>query len=440
MPIETYQDALDYIYSFIDPTRKAASSPAEALVNLQRAHALLRAVGDPQAGLPAVVVAGTKGKGSTCVMIEAMLRAAGLRVGLWTSPHLSSYRERIQIGREPISQADLVDLTERLRPMIDGFDPLPYGRPSTFDVGFAMALRHFAERGVQVAVLEVGLGGRYDDANVITPLVSVISSISYDHMGILGHTLTEIAGNKAGIMKPGVPAVTVPQPREAAAVLAGEAALAGVDLYVAEEGGLAGPAARAPYPLEPAPARLHGGFQRENARLALGAAMLLAERGLPLGAREMAEGLATAEWPGRFELVPGAPPILIDGAHNGDSAQKLAAAIRDELRPERLILVLGTSRDKDIEAIVEGIVPMAAAVVITRSTHPRAMDLDRVAAIARERTHGPIALVPEIGDALEQARAMAGPTDLILCHRLALRGRRRPRGPRPGHGGLGLPP
>ncbi|MBX0327552.1 bifunctional folylpolyglutamate synthase/dihydrofolate synthase [Oscillochloris sp. ZM17-4] len=411
--MRTYQDALDYIYGFIDPTRKAASSPAEALINLERVRALLRAVGDPHLGMPSVVVAGTKGKGSTCVMIEAMLRASGLRVGLWASPHLSSYRERIQIDRELISQEDLVDLAGRLQPLIDGFDPEPYGRPSTFDVGFALALRHFAERDVQIAVLEVGLGGRYDATNVITPLVSVISSISYDHMGILGRTLSEIAWNKAGIMKPGVPAVTAPQPPEAVAALEAEAALVGAELYVAAGGGLLGPSGAAPYPLEPAPGRLRGGFQRENARLAVGATMLLAGRGLPVDARAIAEGLATAEWPGRFELVDGAPPILIDGAHNGDSARKLAAAIRDELRFARLILVLGTSRDKDIEAIVAEIVPMAAAVVITRSTHPRAMDLDRVAAITAPHLRGPLALTPEMADALDQARAIAGPGDLI---------------------------
>jgi dihydrofolate synthase/folylpolyglutamate synthase len=413
MSIETYQEALDYIYSFIDPLRKAANTPAEAMLNLDRVRALLSAVGDPHLGMPAVVVAGTKGKGSTCVLIEAMLRVAGLRTGLWTSPHLSSYRERIQVGRKLISQADLVALTARLQPIIDAFDPEPYGRPSTFDVGFVLALSHFAARGVQVAVLEVGLGGRYDASSVITPLASVISSISYDHMAILGPTLTDIAGNKAGIMKRGVPAITVPQPPEAADVLASEARLIGADLYIAGEGGLVRSSERWPYPVAPTPDRLRGGFQRENGRLAVGAAMLLGWQGLPLDDAVIAEGLATAEWPGRFELVPGAPPLLIDGAHNGDSAHKLADAIRAEMTFGRLILVLGTSRDKDIEAIVSAIVPMAAAVVITRSTHPRAMDLDRVAAIAAPHLRGPVFLAPEIGDALARARALAEPDDLI---------------------------
>jgi dihydrofolate synthase/folylpolyglutamate synthase len=232
-------------------------------------------------------------------------------------------------------------------------------------------------------------------------------------MAILGPTLREIAGNKAGIIKPGVPAISAPQPPDAAVVLQGEARLVGADLYIADEGEIVGPSERLPYPVPPTPGRLHGGFQRENGRLAVGAAMLLRGRGLPLDDQAIAEGLATAEWPGRFELVPGAPPLLIDGAHNGDSAHKLAIAIRAEISFDRLILVLGTSRDKDIEAIVSAIVPMAAAVVITRSTHPRAMDLDRVAAIAAPHLRGSLALVPEIGDALNHARALAGPNDLI---------------------------
>jgi dihydrofolate synthase/folylpolyglutamate synthase len=411
--MNTYQDTLDYIYSYIDPKRKAASSHAEALLNLERVRSLLRVVGNPQEGLSAIVVAGTKGKGSTCVMIEAILRAAGLRVGLWTSPHLNSYRERIQIDRVPISKAELVELTTQLRPQIDAYDPTPYGMPSTFDIGFTLALNHFAAHNAQAVLIEVGLGGRYDAANVITPMLSVISSISYDHMGILGRTLGEIAWNKAGILKTGVPVVSTPQLPEVTAVLADEARLVGTDLYLAEDAGLVGPTGPIPYPTSATPGRLRGAFQRENARLALGAAMLLARRGLPLDATAMAAGLATAEWPGRFELVAGSPPILIDGAHNGDSANKLIAAIRAELPHERIILVLGTSRDKDIASIAAALVPAAAVVVITRSTHPRAMDLDRVAEIVREYTHGPLLLAPEMGAALDQARTLAGPKDLI---------------------------
>lgn len=413
MPINTYQNTLDYIYGFIDPTRKAASNPTEAMINLLRVRALLRAVGNPQDDMPAVVVAGTKGKGSTCVMIEAILRASGLHTGLWTSPHLSSYRERIQIDRTPISQADLVTLTRQLQPQIDAFDPEPYGRPSTFDVGFVLALHFFAQRNVHVAVLEVGLGGRFDATNAVSPLLSVISSISYDHMGILGRTLSEIADNKAGIMRSDVPVVTVPQPSEVTMVLKREAKLVGTVVYVADSDRLTGPTEQTPYPVPPVPRNLRGSFQQENARLAVGAALLLNQRGLTIDQQAISAGLASAEWPGRFELVPGTPAILIDGAHNGDSAQKLISAIREELDVSRIILVLGTSRDKDIEAIAAALVPAAAAVVITRSTHPRAMDLDQVAAITAPYLKGSLFLVPEIGNALAQARALAAPSDLI---------------------------
>lgn len=416
--IRTYQDALDYLYSFIDPTRKAAVTPAEAARNLSRVRALLAAVGDPQRSLATVVVAGTKGKGSTSVLTEAIARAAGLRTGLWTSPHLNSYRERIQVDRELISQGGLVDLVARLRPTIDAFDTERYGRPTTFDIGFMLALYHFAERGVDLAVIEVGMGGRYDAANVLMPLVSLISSISFDHMAILGASLAEIADNKAGIMKPGVPCVSVGQQPEATAVIEHTAASVGAPLYLADVGGLrpwlvSDPTQSRPYPAEPRPQHMRGSFQQENARLAMGAALLLRESGLPIDDAAIAAGLREARWPGRFELVAGAPPVLIDGAHNGDSAEKLAAAIREELRYNRLILVLGTSRDKDISAIAAALLPLASAVVLTSSGHPRAMDINHIATVVAPHLRGPLVISADTAAAIDAARGLAGPHDLI---------------------------
>lgn len=411
--LRTYQDALDYIYSFIDPTRKASRAPEVAAENLHRMAALLAAAGDPQLGLPAVVVAGTKGKGSTAAMLESMARAAGLRVGLFTSPHLNSYRERLQVDRELIAQGDLLALTARLRPLLDAFDPRPHGRPTTFDVGLLLALRHFADHRVDLAVLEIGMGGRFDAVNVITPMVSAISSISYDHMAILGPSLAEIAWNKAGVIKPGVPIVSAPQPPEAARPIAAEAALQGAPLWLAEPPGLRPPRGDVrPYPVPPRPALL-GAFQVENARLALGVALLLRDAGLDLPDSALAAGLAAVRWPGRFELVRGASPVLIDGAHNGDSAQKLAAAIATDVAHERLILILGTSRDKDIGAMAAALVPHAAAVVLTRSGHPRAMDIDRMVAEVGQHLRGPLVVTPDVRSALDAARGLAGPRDLI---------------------------
>ena len=187
MPSLTYQEALDYLYSFLDTERKLPRRPAE--LNLPRTAGLLAALGDPQQALPSVVIAGTKGKGSTSVMIEAIVRAAGLHTGLWTSPHLHSYRERIQVDRRLITQAELIDQVETLQPVVAAFAQGPHGAPTVFELGFAIALRFFAAQAVDLAILEVGLGGRYDSANVVVPQLSVITSISYDHMHVLGDTL-----------------------------------------------------------------------------------------------------------------------------------------------------------------------------------------------------------------------------------------------------------
>src|SRR5262245_59987457 len=233
MPSLTYQDALDYLYSFLDTERKLPRRPAE--LNLPRTAALLQALGEPQRAFPSVVVAGTKGKGSTAVMLEAIARASGLRSGLWTSPHLHSYRERIQVDRRLIAQAELIDAVEAIQPVVAAFEQGPHGAPTVFELGFVIALRHFAAQGVDLAVLEVGLGGRYDSANVVTPLLSVITSISYDHMHILGDTLRQIAYEKAGIIKPGVPAITVAQQPEALAEIVRVAAEVSAPLWVVAE-------------------------------------------------------------------------------------------------------------------------------------------------------------------------------------------------------------
>ena len=413
--LRTYQDALDYIYSFIDPARRPAATPALAAHNLSRMSALLAAAGNPQTGLPTVVIAGTKGKGSTAAMVEALLRASGKRVGLFTSPHMHSYRERIQVNRELISQGDLIALCTRLRPTIDAFDTQPYGSPTAFEIGLLLALSHFATRQLDLVVLEVGLGGRFDPVNVVTPLVAAISSISHEHTAILGDTLAEIVWNKAGIIKPGVPVVTVPQSSEALSIIAAEASALGAPLWLAEPTGLlpmlSGHAQ--PYPVAPRPA-LRGLFQVENARLALGVAMLLRETGLALPDAALTAGLDSVRWPGRFELVPSTPQVLIDGAHNGDSAQKLAAAVIAGVPHDRLVLILGTSRDKDIAAMAAALIPLAAAVVLTRSGHPRAMDLDRMVAEIGRYLHGPLVVTPDVRTALDAAKGLAGRRDLIV--------------------------
>ncbi len=409
----TYQQALDWVYSFIDSEKNLPRNAAE--FNLPRTLALLELLGNPQTHYPAVVVAGTKGKGSTCAMLEAILRAAGLKTGLFTSPHLHSYRERMQVNRTLPTQAELAALVAQIQEPVAALDPA-LGRPSTYEIGVALGLLHFARSGVDLAVLEIGLGGRFDAINSVTPLLSVITSISYDHTAILGDTLAAIAGEKAGIIKPGVPVLTTVQPPEAAAVIAQRAAEQGAPLFIATLGGVQERAsgAQAAYPLDivPAALSLQGEFQMVNAQLAAGAALLLRELGAPLSDDALRFGLAHTAWPGRFEIVATAPTVVIDGAHNGDSARVLLRALRQQPH-QRLILVLGTSADKDIAAIARELVPAADQLILTRSRHPRALDPALLGARIAAVASAPVEHVDTVGAALERALQLAAPTDLI---------------------------
>lgn len=410
-----YQAALDYIYSFLDSERRLPLLPAE--FNLPRTVALLEALGSPQLRYPSVVIAGTKGKGSTAVMVEAMLRAGGRRVGLFTSPHLHSYRERIQINRTLISQQAFVATVARLPAVIEGLAP-ELGCPTTFELGTLVALQYFADCAVDFAVLEIGLGGRFDCVNAVTPLVSAITSLSLDHTRVLGNTLPDIAYQKAGIIKPGVPVVSAPQPADALAVLAEVAAEQGSALYLAAENRLEPVAEGQPlvYPLAPAEARLSlsGAVQRINARVALGVMALLMRQGITTAPAELAHALATTDWPGRMELAGKAPLIVLDGAHNGESAAQLRAALREQFTFERLILVLGVSQDKDTDAILSELLPASAAVVLARSQHPRAFrDLEGLAALAAPYLRGDLYTAGELSQAIALARSLASPADLI---------------------------
>jgi len=437
-----YQQAIDYLYSFPDSEAKLPRTPAE--FNLPQTAAILAAFGHPERALRCVVIAGTKGKGSTAALLEAIARLAGLRTGLWTSPHLHSYRERIQVGREPISQAEFIEIIEALPTTLASFDQHEYGEPTIFQLGFAIALRYFADRAVDLAILEVGLGGRFDSANVITPLLSIITSISYDHMAILGNTLAQIAAEKAGILKPGVPAITIPQHPEAMEVIARTAAAVGAPLWVAAEGGIENAELRMqqssdsrqfsilnsqfsirlfdPYQRYRGPTEtaLKGIFQRENARLATGAVLLLRDAGLPIAESAIATGLATAQWPGRMEILPGEPPVVLDGAHNGDSARKLRESLAEAFPGRPIVFVLGVTQGHSAEHILAELLPYAQALVFTRAQHPRAItDLDKLAALARPLLARagrsvPVALAPTLPEALARARELAG-TAALIC-------------------------
>jgi dihydrofolate synthase/folylpolyglutamate synthase len=418
-----YQQALDYIYRFIDPARSGPQ--ANPNLNLVRTQALLAALGNPQQGLKCVVVAGTKGKGSTCALIESIARHAGMRVGLWTSPHLHTYRERIQVDRRLISETDLIRIIEQIAPAVDALLQSPSGPPSTFALGMGLALRYFAEQQVDLVILEVGLGGRYDSANVVQPVLSVLCSISYDHMEFLGNTLTEIATEKAGILKPGGLGITIEQPQEAQVAIETVARAVGARWFVCAKGaGVRTHATAAtvvhfdPYAEYKGPqtTALEGVFQRENACLAVGAALLLRDGGLAISDAAIADGLAQAQWPARFEVLDGTPPVVIDGAHNGDSCRRLVESLQQRFAGQRIVLVFGSSRDKDLERMLAELVPAVSIWVLTHSGHPRAL-IDLAALhdrIMHADPHAQVQIVPVVADALSVAQALAEP-DGVVC-------------------------
>jgi len=415
-PHPGYQAALDYMYSFINYEDKMPSSAEHVQLNHARMLWLLRELDQPQEKYPSVVIAGTKGKGSTAAMIESILRAAGKRTGFYSSPHLHSWRERIQVNRELIPQAQVVRLMDRLRELVERL-PADLGPPTTFEIATGIALRYFAEQQVDVAVLEIGLGGRNDSVNVVTPRVSVITPISYDHVAVLGPTLTDIAGAKAGIIKSGVPVIFGPQEPEALAVIQREA---GVDapLWQAEVGGIrrlqdgGDEYQDYPIPVTPDAIALRGPHQAENARLAVGAVMLFDAQELRVEARAFEVGLRSVQWPARFEVVEGRPTVVIDGAMNAASAVRLRAALAT-IPHERLVLILGTSRDKDLRALAAELVPEASAVLVTRSRHPRSAGTEALAAAVEPFLRGPLIITDDIPPALDKAREIAGPNDLI---------------------------
>lgn len=411
-----YQAALDYLYSFINYENRMPPSREHARFNHDRMRWLLGELGQPHLRWPSIVIAGTKGKGSTSAMIEAILRAGGYRTGFYSSPHLHSWRERIQVNRELITQASVVALIDRMKPLVDRL-PAELGQPTTFELSTAVAFAHFAASEVDIAVLEVGLGGRYDTVNVVTPRLSVITPISFDHMSVLGNTLAEIASAKAGIVKPGVPAVIAQQAEEAQAVIVREAGtqspLWQVDFdAVRPLANAAGPPCSYPLAITAEAIALRGLHQSDNARLATAAVMLLGEQGLKTSTEAIACGLATVSWPARFEVIEGSPTIVLDGAMNGASAERLRESL-DTLCYRRLLLVLGTSQDKDIGAIAAALVPGASAVVLTRSRHPRSAEPEALAPAVRPLLSGPLFITDDIPPALEQARSLAGPDDLI---------------------------
>ena len=413
-PFQTYAEALNYIYVLTKPSRKKLPKFVQDNDELGRMRHLMDRLGNPQRTYPVILVAGTKGKGSTAGMCESILRAAGYKTGLTTSPRLHTYRERIRIAGQPISEADVIELANRLAPHFNAIEHL-----ITFERITAMAFLAFAQAQIDVAVVEVGIGGRLDATNVTEPEVAVITSISYDHMHLLGNTLSDIAREKAGIIRPHGRVISAPQYPEAMTVLEtvclereaqltvagdhvpfriGKTSLNGQAIYIGQQS----------YHLP-----LLGSHQVANAATAVAAIEALQTRtALRVSPEAVGQGLAMVRVPGRLEILSQAPFLIVDGAMNGDSAMKLRQTLTHYFPGRSILLIFGASRDHDYTIMLRELLPIARHAIVARSTSFKAADPEALADAA-EALGYEVAVNATIPQALQTALSQAEALDII---------------------------
>jgi dihydrofolate synthase / folylpolyglutamate synthase len=357
---------------------------------LGRIQRLLDALNHPESAFPAVHIAGTNGKGSVAAMLSSVLEQSGLRIGRYTSPEIVDFRDRICINQRYIPKTALAEGVAAIRPVLAE----PGDTPTLFEALTAIAFSHFARERVDLAVIEVGLGGRFDATNVVRPILTVLTTVGRDHIGLLGDTIPKIAWEKAGIAKDGVPFLIGPLAPEAEAVVRAECASVGASLHKAIT-----------IPLTPAgfdwngsaysvrqsglPSRitlpLLGSYQAENLRVVLRAVELLRKAGIEIPSRAVDAGLTTVQWPGRFEVVERSPIVVLDGAHNLPGARALAAAIEERVPDcDRRHLLFGILADKEVEPICRTLLPVFSRVTVTASSSHRALPVEALVAICRD--------------------------------------------------------
>ncbi len=420
-----YRQALDYLLSFADFER---SGRFQDRPDVRPLLSLLRRLGDPHLGRCTVHIAGSKGKGSVAAMVESILRAAKLRTGLFTSPHLHSYTERIRIDGEPLEEDDWARLTRVLREAVVAGSPAPDGRSLvTFDLLTALAFLAFRERGVDCQVLEVGLGGRVDSTNVFEAKeVCAVTAIGLEHTEVLGDTVEAIAAEKAAIARPGSTVVIGPQPassgvRDVIRQAAADAGCPTVDVAgsyswqrTAHDLDGQGFRLRGPRGVLHLRLPLLGEHQLENAATAVACADALAGRGLPIPDEAIQQGLAQVRWPGRLEILHRHPLVVADGAHSRDSARRLRESLADYLSCRNAILIVGMSADKDVTGLAQELAPIASGrrVIAVRAGHPRAMH-PRLVAAAFVKSGVEAAAGDKVWEALGEALAAARAKDVI---------------------------
>jgi len=409
-----YQETLDYLYSFINYGLKRQDRYAPEQMPLERPQAMLAQLNNPQDSYPIIHLTGTKGKGSVGAICAAMLQNAGYKVAMFSSPHLQDFRERFRINAQLISEDEVIALVDQIRPVIEKTPGLIW-----FEIITAMAFQYFQQQTPDIAVIEVGLGGRRDPTNVVSPLVSVITSLSLDHMTLLGDTLTDIAREKAGIIKPGIPVISAPQQPEALTVI--EAAAQehsapltrishewqfeslGGDLSV--ERWRAAPQGQ---PLKDYETVLLGRHQAINATVALAIIHELKQHGFAFTEEAIADGLANVNWPGRLEIARKNPVIVLDAAHNGASARCLQETLSERFIARPLVTVFAAKSDKDVPGMLRALLPITDHLVITQAVDSRAESPEIIAEMARSLAfERPIDIIPDVAHALTAAERLA---------------------------------
>ena len=396
-----YESALNYIHA----VQWAGHKPG-----LERTRTLLAALGDPHKTLKFIHVAGTNGKGSTAAMLASCLQAAGYRVGLFTSPFINRFNERIQVDGEQIPDQELVRLVERVRPAADAMADVP----TEFEIITALGMLYFAERRCDIVVLEVGLGGTLDSTNVIDPPeCAVITALGIDHVKELGPTLADIASAKAGIIKPGSPVVSYGGVPEADAVIARAAAEQGAPLTVVDFGKLKmedGSLDAVTFDfdgLNGVRLPLIGSYQPRNAAVAITALRVLRGRGWNIPEQAIRTGLETVRWPGRFELLRHTPAFLLDGSHNAHGMRATVQSLRDRFPGQKFVFLLSIMADKDVDEMLELLLPLAEQFVTVAASTPRAMPAKTLAEPIRVRG-GRAEPAPTVEAGVARAVALGG--------------------------------
>jgi dihydrofolate synthase/folylpolyglutamate synthase len=421
-----YEASVRYLLS-LGRELAAPTQAAAAKFDLENINILVERLGRPDRAYPSAHVAGTNGKGSTAAFLESILRHAGFRTGLNTSPHLEKINERIRINGEEISDRAFAETFSRIHALIE--ELLAAGKlrvhPTYFECVTAMAFEYFARERVEFAVFEVGLGGRLDATNILSPLVTIITRIDFDHENFLGHSLQEIAGEKAGILKPGVPLVLAEQRPEARDVILARAKILdcpviepaqifGVDNHSMPDGTVHARVVEmhSGKIFELAPS-LPGRFQLENALSAVAAAHLLQNRSFQIPDDAIVQGVANTVWPGRLEKLQSAPDVYLDGAHNPSAARELALFLEQNFSGRKIWLIYAALRDKAVDEVAGLLFPHATEVIFTAPRTSRAVSAAQLAEIGGHHA-ARFSVVPDAERAFEQALVQAAPEDGIF--------------------------